>query len=75
MLNRRNLLLSAAVLPVVMAAPALAADEPKLPRQQVDLVAPPFVHAHMDQQLLRAECARRYRQSPLEDSQLRRAYR
>jgi nitrite reductase (NO-forming) len=46
MLNRRNLLFSAAVLTVAMAAPALAAEEPKLPRQHVDLVAPPFVHAH-----------------------------
>jgi nitrite reductase (NO-forming) len=29
-----------------LAAPALAAEEPKLPRQHVDLVAPPFVHPH-----------------------------
>ncbi len=46
MMNRRNLLLSAAFLSLAMAAPALAADEPKLPRQHVDLVAPPFVHPH-----------------------------
>ena len=46
MMNRRNLLLSAALLTLTMAAPALAADEPKLPRQHVDLVAPPFVHPH-----------------------------
>jgi nitrite reductase (NO-forming) len=46
MMNRRNLLLSAALLTIAMAAPARAADEPKLPRQHVDLVAPPFVHAH-----------------------------
>jgi nitrite reductase (NO-forming) len=46
MMNRRNLLLSAAFLTVAMATPALAADEPKLPRQHVDLVAPPFVHPH-----------------------------
>jgi nitrite reductase (NO-forming) len=46
MMNRRNLLLSAAFLTAAMAAPALAADEPKLPRQHVDLVAPPFVHPH-----------------------------
>ena len=45
-MNRRNLLLSAALLTLTMAAPALAADEPKLPRQHVDLVAPPFVHPH-----------------------------
>lgn len=46
MMNRRTLLLSAALLTVAIAAPAYAADEPKLPRQHVDLVAPPFVHAH-----------------------------
>jgi nitrite reductase (NO-forming) len=46
MMNRRNLLLSTAFLAVAMATPALAADEPKLPRQHIDLVAPPFVHPH-----------------------------
>ena len=46
MMNRRNLLLSAALLTVAMAAPAYAADELKLPRQHIDLVAPPFVHPH-----------------------------
>ena len=46
MMNRRNLLLSAAFLPVAMALPASAADDLKLPRQHVDLVAPPFVHPH-----------------------------
>ena len=46
MMNRRNLLLSAALLTLTMAAPALAADDLKLPRQKVELVAPPFVHAH-----------------------------
>src|SRR4051794_31797472 len=46
MMNRRNLLLSAALLTLTMAAPALAVDGPKLPRQHVDLVAPPFVHPH-----------------------------
>ena len=46
MMNRRNLLLSAALLTLTMAAPALAADDLKLPRQHVDLVAPPFVHPH-----------------------------
>ena len=44
MMNRRNVLLGAAVTALMMTAPALAADELKLPRQQVDLVAPPFVH-------------------------------
>jgi nitrite reductase (NO-forming) len=46
MMNRRNLLLGAALLTITMAAPALAADDLKLPRQHVDLIAPPFVHAH-----------------------------
>jgi nitrite reductase (NO-forming) len=46
MMNRRNLLLSAAFLTVAMATPAMAVDEPNLPRQHVDLVAPPFVHEH-----------------------------
>jgi nitrite reductase (NO-forming) len=46
MMNRRNLLLSAAFLSLTVAAPALAVDEPKLLRQHVDLVAPPFVHPH-----------------------------
>ena len=46
MMNRRNVLLGAAVTALMMTAPALAADELKLPRQQVDLVAPPFVHEH-----------------------------
>ena len=46
MMNRRNVLLGAAVTALMMTAPALAADELKLPRQQVNLVAPPFVHEH-----------------------------
>jgi len=50
MLNRRNLLLSAALTTVLAAspafAPALAQDLPSLERVKVDLVAPPFVHAH-----------------------------
>ena len=29
-----------------LAARALAAEEPKLPRQHVNLIAPPFVHPH-----------------------------
>ena len=44
MMNRRNLLLGAALLTITMAAPARAADDLKLPRQHVDLVPPPFVH-------------------------------
>jgi nitrite reductase (NO-forming) len=46
MMNRRNLLLSATLLTIAMAAPVYAADEPKLTRQHVDLVAPPSVHPH-----------------------------
>ena len=46
MMNRRNLLLSAALLTMTIAAPATAAEKLNLPRQHVDLVAPPFVHVH-----------------------------
>ena len=46
MMTRRNLLLAPAFLAVAMATPALAADDLKLPRQHVELVAPPFVHPH-----------------------------
>jgi nitrite reductase (NO-forming) len=48
MLTRRGALLSAAAAALLLAAPATtkAADELKLPRQKVELVAPPFVHAH-----------------------------
>src|SRR5450432_241595 len=45
MLTRRAALLSAAIAAMMLAAPAVAEDL-KLPRQKVDLVAPPFVHAH-----------------------------
>ena len=45
MLTRRAAMFSTAAAALMLAVPALA-DEPKLPRQQVDLVAPPFVHAH-----------------------------
>ena len=40
--------MGAAVAALMMAAPAVAgaADDLKLPRQKVELVAPPFVHAH-----------------------------
>jgi len=46
MINRRTALLGAAVAALVATAPALAADDLKLPRQAVELVAPPFVHPH-----------------------------
>ena len=48
MLTRRAALLSAAAAAMMLAAsaPATAADDLKLPRQKVTLVAPPFVHAH-----------------------------
>ncbi len=44
MLTRRAAMLSTAAV-LMLATPALA-DELKLPRQKVELVAPPFVHAH-----------------------------
>ena len=48
MLTRRTALMGAAVAALMMAAPTVAgaADDLKLPRQKVELVAPPFVHAH-----------------------------
>jgi nitrite reductase (NO-forming) len=45
MFTRRAAMLGVAVAALMLAAPALA-DELKLPRQKVELVAPPFVHAH-----------------------------
>src|SRR5205823_4942365 len=45
MLTRRTAMFSAAIAAMMLAAPAVAEDL-KLPRQKVDLVAPPFVHAH-----------------------------
>ena len=45
MLTRRAAMLSAAAAVLMLATPTLA-DELKLPRQKVELVAPPFVHAH-----------------------------
>ena len=36
----------AAVAALLAAAPALAAEDLKLPRQAVELAAPPFVHPH-----------------------------
>src|SRR3569623_2986197 len=48
MLTRRTALMGAAIAAMMMTAPALAgsADDLKLPREKVTLVAPPFVHAH-----------------------------
>ena len=45
MLTRRAAMYSAAAAVLMLATPAFA-DELKLPRQHVDLVAPPFVHSH-----------------------------
>ena len=45
MLSRRAALFSAAAAVLMLATPA-SADDLKLPRQHIDLVAPPFVHAH-----------------------------
>jgi nitrite reductase (NO-forming) len=49
MMTRRDTLLGAAVAALMLAAPvvSLAADDiSKLPRQKIELVAPPFVHRH-----------------------------
>jgi nitrite reductase (NO-forming) len=46
MLTRRTALLSAAAAAMMAMAPAAFADDLKLPREHVDLVAPPFVHPH-----------------------------
>ena len=45
MLNRRTAMMGAALAALMLAAPALAQDL-NLPRQKVELVAPPFVHPH-----------------------------
>lgn len=45
MITRRTALMGVAAVALVIAAPALA-DDLKLPREKVELVAPPFVHAH-----------------------------
>jgi nitrite reductase (NO-forming) len=45
MLTRRTALMGAAIAALTMTVPALA-DDLMLPRQRVDLVAPPFVHSH-----------------------------
>lgn len=46
MFTRRNFLISASLATFALAVPALAEDLPGLPRQQVELVAPPFIHPH-----------------------------
>src|SRR4051812_29386679 len=46
MFTRRAALISAAATALLLATPALAADDLKLPRQKIELVAPPSVHAH-----------------------------
>ena len=50
MLTRRTAMMGAALAALVLATPALAqelnAQELNLPRQKVELVAPPFVHPH-----------------------------
>ena len=46
MFTRRAALISAAATALMLATPTFAADDLKLPRQKVELVAPPFVHAH-----------------------------
>src|SRR6266496_3237049 len=46
MLTRRAAMYSAAAAVLMLATPAFATDDLKLPRQKVELVAPPFVHAH-----------------------------
>jgi nitrite reductase (NO-forming) len=45
MLTRRTALMGAAIAALIMAMPALA-DDPKLARERVELIAPPFVHPH-----------------------------
>jgi nitrite reductase (NO-forming) len=45
MITRRTALMGAAIVALLATAPALA-DDLKLPRQHVNLVAPPFVHPH-----------------------------
>jgi nitrite reductase (NO-forming) len=45
MLTRRTAMMGAAIAALMLATPALAQDL-KLPRQKIELVAPPFVHPH-----------------------------
>ena len=48
MLTRRTALMGAAITALMMTVPEIAeaADDLKLPREKVELVAPPFVHPH-----------------------------
>ena len=46
MLTRRTVMLAAAASALVVAGPAFATDMATLPRESVELVAPPFIHAH-----------------------------
>lgn len=46
MLTRRTALMGAAIAAMMVMAPSAFADDLKLPRERVDLVAPPFVHPH-----------------------------
>ena len=46
MLTRRAALVGAAVAALLMTTVPALADDLKLPREQVSLIAPPFVHAH-----------------------------
>lgn len=46
MFTRRAMMTTVAALALVAAVPAVADEADKLPRQQVALVAPPFIHAH-----------------------------
>jgi nitrite reductase (NO-forming) len=45
MLTRRTAMIGAALVGLIAAMPALA-DELNLPRERVNLVAPPFAHPH-----------------------------
>jgi nitrite reductase (NO-forming) len=46
MFTRRTLMAAAALATLVTAVPALADSADTLPREQVELVAPPFIHQH-----------------------------
>jgi nitrite reductase (NO-forming) len=46
MFTRRALMAAVAASSLAAALPALADDVARLPREQVELVAPPFIHAH-----------------------------
>ena len=46
MLTRRTLMAAAAAAALIAAAPAFADDFATMPREKVELVAPPFIHPH-----------------------------